>query len=274
MLHFTNRDKKEQRAKPLTAASLSQTFKRYVTGCRTDRKSRRGRGVLILCHHTVSLKERRACDLCCWSESAWIELAQPGQRQSLLIGCFYRPPSASSADVETLVDSLDQTSDKIELTRRKVLVVGDFNGRNSSWCSLDQTNTPGGTLHQIFLSLGLHQSDSFRTHINSLGNLTSLLDLLLVSEKHLVEKIDSLPPLGASDHVTVNCRSHFTVSKANQLERRRIWCYNKADRKALNAALSKADWSNVQQAPDTDSAWLSWKSTFLKIAAEFVPSTF
>ena len=41
---------------------------------------------------------------------------------------------------------------------------------------------------------------------------------------------------------------------------------------ALNAALSKADWSNVQQAPHTDSSWLSWKSTFLKIAAEFVPS--
>ena len=38
------------------------------------------------------------------------------------------------------------------------------------------------------------------------------------------------------------------------------------------AALTKADWSYVQQAPDTDSAWLSWKSTFLKIAAEFVPS--
>ena len=103
----------------------------YVTGCRTDRKSRRGGGVLILCHHTVSFKERR--DLCCWSESAWIELAQPGQRHSLLIGCFYRPPSALSADVEALVDSLDQTFDKIELTRSKVLVVGDFNGTNSSW---------------------------------------------------------------------------------------------------------------------------------------------
>ena len=242
----------------------------YVTGCRTDRKSRRGGGVLILCHHTVSFKERR--DLCCWSESAWIELAQPGQRHSLLVGCFYRPPSTLSADVEALVDSLDQTFDKIELTRSKVLVVGDFNGTNSSWCSLDQTNTPGRILHQTFLSLGLHQSVSFRTHLDSFGNLTSLLDLLLVSEKHLVEKIDSLPPLGASDHVTVYCRLRFAASKANQLECRRIWCYNKADRKAFNAALTKADWSYVQQAPDTDSAWLSWKSTFLKIAAEFVPS--
>ena len=176
----------------------------YVTGCGIDRKSRRGGGVLILCDHTESFKERR--DLCCWSESAWIELAQPGQRHSLLIGCFYRPPSALSADIEALVDSLDQTFDKIELTRSKVLAVGDINGTNSSWCSLDQTNTPGRILHQTFLSLGLHQSVSFRTHVDSLGNLTSLLDLLLVSEKHLVEKIDSRPPLGASDHVTVYCR--------------------------------------------------------------------
>ena len=184
-----------------------------------------------------------------------------------------KPPSALSADVEALVDSLDQTFDKIELMRSKVLVVGDFNGTNSSWCSLDQTNTPGRILHQTFLSLGLHQSVSFRTHLDSrLGNLISLLDLLLVSEEHLVEKIDSLPPLGASDHVTVYCRLRFAASKASQLECRRIWCYNKADRKALNAALSKVDWSYVQQAPDTDSAWLSWKSTFLKIAAEFVPS--
>ena len=119
------------------------------TFCRTDRKSKRGGGVLILCHHTVSFKKRR--DLCCWSESAWIELAQPGQRHSLLIGCFYRPPSTLSADVEALVDSLDQTFDKIELTRSKVLVVGNFNGTNSSWCSLDQTNTPGRISSPDFL---------------------------------------------------------------------------------------------------------------------------
>ena len=195
----------------------------YVTGCRADRKSRRGGGVFVLCQHTVSFKERR--DFCCLSESAWMELAQPGQRHSLLIGCFCRPPSALSADIEAIVDSLDQTFDKIELTRSKVLVVGDFNGTNSSWCSLDQTNTPGRILHQTFLSLGLHQSVSFRTHLDSLGKLTSLLDLLLVSENHLVEKPDSLPPLGASDHVTVYCRLRFAPSKANQLECRRIWCY-------------------------------------------------
>ena len=130
----------------------------------------------------------------------------------------------------------------------------DFHGTNSSWCSLDQTNTPGCIFHQTFLNLGLRQSVSFRTHLDSLGNLTPLLDLLLVSEKHLVEEIDSLPPLGASDHVTVYCCLRFTASKASQLECRRVWCYNKADRKALNAALSKVVWSNVQQAPDTDSA--------------------
>ena len=122
------------------------------------------------------------------------------------------------------------------------------------------------------------QSVSFRTHLDSLGKPTShsLLDLLLVSEKHPCSWENWQP---SSAWCQWPCHRLLPPSLYSvQSQSTRVSSYLVTQqgwpKGLLNATLSEADWSNAQQAPDPrpDSAWLSWKSTFLKIAAEFVPS--
>ena len=57
-------------------------------------------GVIILCRDNLKFVQRR--DLCCWKESTWIELKSFFSR-SLLVGCYYRPPKQSTADVEEFI---------------------------------------------------------------------------------------------------------------------------------------------------------------------------
>ena len=45
-----------------------------------------------------------------------------------------------------------------------LLVTGDFNAHNSSWCPTDSTSKAGDLLSTVFAALGLHQMVDFPTH--------------------------------------------------------------------------------------------------------------
>ena len=68
----------------------------FVVAYRADRVDCVGGDVIILCRDYLKFVQRR--DLCCWKESAWIELKSFSSR-SLLVGCYYRPLRQSTADV-------------------------------------------------------------------------------------------------------------------------------------------------------------------------------
>ena len=232
--------------------------------------SSRGGGVLLLCWEDVKFKP--LADLCRWPESGWLEIHQSCTSRPLLIGCYYRPPTSSTADVEDFISSLELTFGDLDLSSSDVVLVGDFNAISSTWCSSDRTNLPGRLLEPIFLSLGLQQCVSSPTHLNANGTLGSLLDLVLISGQQLQPAIETLPPIANSDHLPVLCRLRTTLSSAASTAPRQVWCYDEADFKALNSALTKSDWTSVSTTDDIDSAWSSWLSVFLASVSNFVPS--
>ncbi len=241
----------------------------YITACRTDRVGRRGGGVLIACQDQLSFKERR--DLCHWEESSWVEV-QLHSSCPLLVGCYYRPPLGTTQVVNCFTSSLETTFARINLASTNVIIVGDFNATHSSWCTLDTTTSTGRLLHQTFLTLGLHQFNSSRTHLDSNGRLTSLLDLLLVSKTQLVHSATTLPPIANCDHLPILCKLSRSLKSFQSNRTRRIWCYAKADPGKLNDELRHSDWMPVSKAENVHAAWEAWKTIFTSVVCKHVPS--
>ena len=161
---------------------------------------RRGGGVLLLLRNSIQYSIRD--DLRTWSESIWVEI-QLRSSSPLIVGCFYRPPDSQ---VSAFSDSLDLSFSRLDISRTKVLLVGDFNAKSPSWLSSDCYNAAGLILEPLFLQLGLQQCVSSPTHLSPDGTLGSLLDLALASPPSLVSRVDAHPPLGSSDHLLVLCQ--------------------------------------------------------------------
>ena len=57
----------------------------------------------------------------------------------------------------------------------------------------------------MFLQLFLYQCVTSPTHLLPSGDFGSLLDVVLVSDVQLVEKVCIHPAIGKSDHLVVSC---------------------------------------------------------------------
>lgn len=108
-------------------------------------------------------------------ETIWIELLSHSQR--LLIGCVYRPP-----DVSLFFDKFHRILDKVWMTRRNVVIAGDFN-------SDLLTPTGNGTKLKRIL-----QSFNFRNIIKAptrtSEHFNTLIDLILTNNISKVSSSD------------------------------------------------------------------------------------
>ena len=213
---------------------------------------------------------RRRPDLQLWSESAWIEVQLSGCR-SLIVGCVYRPPSSSIADINDFARCLELALDNVDHRRFQTVLVGDFNATSPSWCPSDTYNVAGLALEPVFHQLGLSQCVDFPTHLGNDGRLRSLLDLVHVSDRALLWGTSALPPL-KSDHIMLESTLALRVSVNPSALSRRIWLYDNADFEKINKLLSNLDWSAVSTAPDINQAWAAWKNIFMSVIDREVPS--
>ena len=177
------------------------------------------------------------------------------------MGCIYRPPSTSLADINTFTACLKDSIEKIgsakdPLHKTHIALIGDFNATSPKWCTTDKYNCAGRLVEDTFLRMGLHQFVDFPTHIHPDGSFGSLLDLFLVSSDKMISDILSLPPLGKSDHISPLCNLNLrkdTPPKATHLTVRgkTIWCYERANHDVVSQALKKAftdTWNLVRNA--------------------------
>ena len=88
--------------------------------------------------------------------------------------------------------------------------------------------------------------------------------MIFTSSPQCCQAIKTLPPLGSSDHVRIECSLHLQLSLVQGSVRlRRIWYFEKADFGKLNKTLADCDWSLVSNAATINDAWMAWKSIFL-----------
>ena len=108
-------------------------------------------------------------------EALWIELKAHSQR--LLVGCVYRPP-----DVTSFFDEFNQVLSTIWMSRRNVVIAGDFNSDQLA------TNGNGAKFKRILQSYNFCNIIKAPTRTSAHSN--TLIDLILTINTSKVSKSD------------------------------------------------------------------------------------
>ena len=163
---------------------------------RKDRNTKGG-GVCIFLSNQLSGKRRSDLedpDL----ELLWVEMKLSGHHRSLFVGCCYRPPQTGKHFFEKLEANLNKVID------HDLLLLGDFNAKNSEWFNADCTNPNGIALKDLTDHFDLTQLCRQATHLNHDGEPESLLDLVFTNVPELFSNSARvLPPISSSDHLPV-----------------------------------------------------------------------
>ncbi|EFP00847.1 hypothetical protein CRE_07070 [Caenorhabditis remanei] len=136
----------------------------------------------------------------------------------------------------------DESGESIQF--EKALLTGDFNFPEISW----GLNRPSLHKFQSFLnSRGLTQHITFPTRLGTTSS--NILDLIISSDDVPIYKLERIPPLLNSDHLSIHCVFSppyvNTISTLQAHKPSNRLNYRKCNFSALNAALASTDWDIV-----------------------------
>ena len=137
-------------------------------------------------------------------------------------------------DLSTVFDSVDQEQ---LMFMFECIIMGDFNHGHIQWNSLEST----GIEDQQFLCL---IQDSFLTqHVLEPTRGENVLDIVLSSQKELVDNVKIIEPLGNSDHNQI----HFDINVKSESKNKKTYKRNfhKGNYKDMRKYLAQLDWNNM-----------------------------
>ena len=141
--------------------------------------------------------------------------------------------------------------------------MGDFNHGHIQWNSLEST----GIEDQQFLFL---IQDSFLTqHVLGPTRGENVLDIVLSSQKELVDNVNIFEPLGNSDHNQV----HFDINVKSEGKNKKTYKRNfhKGNYKDMRKYLAKLDWNNMLMNKTAIECWNILKYEIESIIDKFFP---
>ena len=157
---------------------------------RTDRNSKGGGVALYF-----------SSDLCvyklpCFSspDAIWCKIRLT-HTHTCLLAVIYRPPNNSESSDNVLLQDLDRF---LSLTHTHILIMGDFNCPSL----LHRTHPVGSFPYQfrtLLENVPLYNHVTEPTRFRQC-NVPSILDLIITNDELMIESVQYLPPLGASDH--------------------------------------------------------------------------
>ncbi|XP_064393634.1 uncharacterized protein LOC135341084 [Halichondria panicea] len=169
-----------------------------------------------------------------------------------LLGIYYRPPSAGSAnlaDLECALESLQPSR------LSNSILMGDFNidlSKNSM---------------QMLSHFHLTQVVSEPTRLTDKGS--SLIDHVYISDHSLLQSCSTSPPLGSSDHQCISVVLKWSTRPIKRVKRD-VWLYSRADWDSVNAELL-SDSTTTHSFTDINSALSQWKNSFLSVLSRHIP---
>ncbi|MBM6549301.1 hypothetical protein H7673_10610 [Streptococcus dysgalactiae subsp. equisimilis] len=173
-------------------------------------------------------------------DTLWVRIPLRS-RDTLLVGIVYRPPSCGRDDDEEFIQTFSSFLTSQEYSH--LLIMGDFNAPGINW-SLNCSD--GHSFSNLLLQL-VHEN-SWTQHVKEhtrhrVGQNSSLLDLVLTNESHLVDQVRVTAPLGKSDHALLefDCICYWAASR-NQCRLTRN--FRRANLSGLISYLQTADYSD------------------------------
>ena len=179
---------------------------------------------------------------------------------NMLIGLFYRPPSAPVS----IIDDLDATLSDIHPTRLScTLLLGDFNINllsatpNINPCFLPMKDLAGKfNLTQVVTEPTRCTNDS-----------SSLIDHVDLFDASLLQSCLTPPPLCSSDHNCLLVKLNRVIPRPVKYKRT-IWFYQRADFDSASEELEDLDCDNTQS--DINNLWSNWEVSFLNVMTRYI----
>ena len=158
---------------------------------RQDRLIGKGGGVALLVKtsvvcHSVSVPSDEFFESVCVLVKSGIT--------NFLFCSVYRPPAKNNACLSSFTKLLNF----LESYNLPIVIVGDLNLPNASWSSMTSSDSFTAELLRDLLSHG------FTQYVNEPTREQNLLDVVLCSERGLVQDTRVKAPVGNSDHCSVN----------------------------------------------------------------------
>ena len=221
---------------------------------RRDRIGRRGEGVILYLKESIQayeIKLEREAD---YDEAVWCKMVSGNSK--LNIGLVYRSPNINEEDNTKIQNAIKDVS------KGECIIMGDFKHGHIQWKSLDCTGED-----QQFLFL--IQGSSLTLHVLEPTRGDNVLDIVLSSQKELVDNVKIHEPLDNSDHNQI----HFDINVKSESKNKKTYRRNfhKGNYKDMRKYLAKLDWNNMLINKIELQCWNILKYEIESIIDTFVP---
>ena len=225
-----------------------------------------GRGVATYIHESLSsiLVENLSTEP--FEESVWC-CCKLDNSDKLLIGNVYRSPNSSSENNKNLNVLLKSA---MQASYSHVLITGDFNYKEIDWLTIESTVDIDNdasifleNIRDLYLTQHVTQHTRFREDQNE-----SCLDLIFTNAELMVDSLEYLPSLGASDHLVLlfNYVCYIPPESSGPPK----FNFFKGDYVAMREALAVMDWNSSMDC-STDSTWENFVEKLNSIIEKHVP---
>lgn len=199
---------------------------------RTDRVNGRGGGTCLFVSNTIPFIKNEivhnSSDISC------IDLITPSEKIRIIL--VYRPNTKETIkEFKSMLEILYE----ISAVSFPFIVLGDFNMPNIKWENYSTlTKNNKETLFLEYL-----QSFELKQNINKPTRGENILDLVLCNEENLIRNITINPPIGNSDHNTIDFEISLTSNFNDNIYK--FPNFRKANYTLINAYFSSINWNLV-----------------------------
>lgn len=201
------------------------------------------------------------------SESVWAEINMSNARK-LIVGCYYRPPSDTGISLEQLSISLNRINSNSKST---ILLGGDFNLGHIDWsipCVMQ--GKPDAKIHtQLIDTLN---DFSLEQVVKKPTRGEKTLDIILTNTPDIVNKVETMPPIGNADHDIVYAECSVSL-KIKKKPPRKVYKFNKANWETIKndiEDLSKTI-TNMYKNATAEQLWDYFKTNLLSTIERNIP---
>ncbi|CAC5423966.1 unnamed protein product [Mytilus coruscus] len=221
-------------------------------------------GVLLAITNTLITSHVPELDTDC--ELIWAKITPTGNKTTYL-GAYYRPPSDKGESLEHLSTSLNRICN---ISSANIMLSGDFNLGNIDWSNSSVIpSKPDPSLHQHLLDI--LQDHNLTQVVDKPTRNDRTLDLLCMSNPSLVNRVETLPPLG--DHDIIFSEINLSLSKVKQSPHK-VFIYKKADWEKIGKDL-KETYTHMEKHKlelDIDNMWNFFKTKTTESIQKHIPT--
>ena len=242
----------------------------------TNTDSDKGRGIVVLVHHSISHLVLQVQSEIEFEEACLIEIKLK-DNDVLMFACIYRSPTQSDTSEqnnENLNTLLRDLASNKKYTHK--CLVGDFNFKMINW---QHWSTPYPETSKEERFLEALRDTFFFQHVNeptrSRGaDEPSTIDLIITDEEYQISELKYLAPLGRSDHSVLSFNFNCCVEpQASQTK----YYYGRADFASMKRYLDDSGWiENYSRSVETlsvEESWVMLKDKIIQLRHKHVPSS-